>query len=372
MKKTSPFHCLFIVLIYCLWPSALLATDNSECMECHSDEELTREEADDISLSRMSEQLYLDEEKFHLSVHHMNEISCVDCHTDIEELNYDEEIPHKTRLEPVNCTTCHEEEGEAFMDSVHMKIRGKGITMQCYACHGYHYVTRLAASSVAERENLFCLRCHNPFNSHEWLPQKKAHFDFVECTVCHAPTVPNHIHLNFYDLVTNEFYNGNQIIEALGIDFYEFMPLIDINKDQIINIDEFDSLIFNLRHKNIYTEIHAELVVELEPIVHNVIRTDATNECEKCHSADSPLFDRVTIVLTMDDGSVEHYEVDNAVLNSFSMRHFSAMGGTRVKSLDRIGLAIILGAVCAVAGHLFIRIATLPLRRGKKDEHDIE
>ena len=372
MKTTSLFNCLFIVLIWSLWPSVILATDNSECMECHSDEDLTREEAGDISLSRMSDQLFLDEEKFHLSVHHMNEISCVDCHADIEELNYDNDIPHAARLKAVNCTMCHEEEGEAFMESVHVKIRGKGITMQCYACHGYHYVTRLGSSSVAERENLFCLKCHNPFNSHEWLPQKKAHFAFVECTVCHAPTVPNHIHLNFYDLVTNKFFNGNQIVEALGIDFDEFMPLIDTNKDQIINSDEFDNLILILRQKNIHTVVHAELVVELEPIVHNVIKSDAVNECEKCHSADSPLFDAVTIVLTLEDGSVEHYEVEKNVLNSFSMSHFSALGGTRVKFLDKIGLAIVLGGICAAAGHLFIRLATVPLRRGKEDEDDIE
>lgn len=53
------------------------------------------------------------------------------------------------------------------------------------------------------------------------------------------------------------------------------------------------------------------------------------------------------------------------------MSHFSALGGTRVKFLDKIGLTILLGGICVAAGHLFIRLATLPLRRGKEDEHDI-
>ncbi len=340
-------------------------------MDCHSDEGLTREAAGDVSLSRMSDQLFLDNDKFHLSVHHLNEISCVDCHSDIEELNYDNEIPHKAHLEPVNCTACHEAEGEAFSQSVHMEIRGKGITMQCYACHGYHYVKRLASASVAERENLFCLKCHNADNYHDWLPQKQAHFAFVECTVCHAPTVPSHIHLNFYDLVTNKFFNGNQIIEALGIGFDEFLPLIDTNKDNIINTNEFEDLLLILRQKNIYTEVHAELVVELEPILHNVIKGGSTNECEKCHSADSPLFDAVAIVLTLEDGSAEHYEVEKDVLNSFSMSSFSALGGTRVKFLDKIGLLVILGGICGAGGHLFIRLVTAPLRRrNKENEQD--
>lgn len=148
------------------------------------------------------------------------------------------------------------------------------------------------------------------------------------------------------------------------------MPLIDTDKDQIINIDEFDNLILILRQKNIRTEVHAELVAELEPIVHNVIKADAVNECEKCHSADSPLFNAVNIVLTLDDGSAEHYEVDKGVLDSFSMSHFSALGGTRVKFLDKFGLAILLGSIGAVSGHWFIRMATIPLRRRKGEEEN--
>jgi hypothetical protein len=370
MRNKAFIRCLFISIMCWVWPLNLQATENSECMECHSDESLTREGGDEIIMSRISELLFLDEDKFHLSVHHINEITCVDCHADIEELNYDEDIPHKTRLEPVNCTTCHEEEGEAFTQSVHMEIRGKGITMQCYACHGYHYVTRLASASVAERENLFCLKCHNPYNYHDWLPQKKAHFAFVECTVCHAPTVPHHIHLTFFDLVTKEFFTGNEIIETLDIDYHEFMPLIDVNKDNIINTDEFENLILILRQKNIWTEVHAELVVELEPIVHDVIKTDAVNKCEQCHSADSPLFNAVNIVLSLEDGSAEHYEVDRGVLDSFIMSHFSALGGTRVKFLDKLGIAIILGGIAGASGHWFIRLVTSPLRRRKDDENN--
>ena len=339
-------------------------------MACHSDESLTREGPDDLIISRMSNQLFIDEDKFNYSVHHANNVSCVDCHSDIEELT-DEDVPHEHRLSTVNCAMCHEEEGEAFSQSVHMKIRGKGITMQCYACHGYHYVRHLDSASVAERENGFCLKCHNPYQYHDWLPQKKAHFAFVECTVCHAPKVPQHIHLNFFDLVTNKFLDGNEIISILGIDFDEFMPMLDMDKDAIINTEEFENLRLILRQKNIHIVFHAELVAELKPILHHVLKGGAENDCEKCHSANSPLFNAVTIVLTRSDGTVEHHEVTRDVLESYSMNHFCALAGTRVKRLDKIGIAMLAGAFCFAAGHLFIRIFTTPIRRRRnRKEND--
>jgi len=57
-----------------------------------------------VTYSRM--QLYLDEEKFNHSVHHLNGISCVDCHSDIHHLNYAQEVPHNKQLAPVSCTSC--------------------------------------------------------------------------------------------------------------------------------------------------------------------------------------------------------------------------------------------------------------------------
>ena len=137
-------------------------------------------------------------------------------------------------------------------------------------------------------------------------------------------------------------------------------------------MDEFEDLILILKQKHIHTEVHAELVVELAPIVHNVIKSNAVDECEKCHSTDSPLFDAVTIVLKREDGSAEHYQVEREVLNSFSMSHFSALGGTRVKFLDKIGLAIVLGGIGIAGAHLLIRLVTVPIRRGYKDGHNID
>jgi len=345
-----------------------MAIDNAECLECHSDEGLTKESTDNILKTNITVQLYVDEEKFNHSVHNINGITCVDCHSDIEELNYDNDLPHKEYLESVCCATCHEEEGIAFKESVHMEILKKGITMTCYACHGYHYVMPMEAALLAERENRYCLRCHNPYQYHEWLPAKESHFALVECIVCHAPDVPQKIHLHFMDLVTNKLYQSDEIIKILGIEYDEFMPLIDRNKDGIINPNEFEALVMILRQQNVHARFHAELLADLVPVAHEVRRGIAEKTCEKCHAADSTYFDSVFILFKRDDGSIDRHEVDRAVLESYNMNHFYLMAGTRVKLLDKIGFYLIAGGTIAVFGHLTIRFLTIPLRRKKK--HD--
>ena len=283
MKKHTTDKLLTIIITiiisFTFFPSMNYAIENEECNGCHSDESLNRTEEQNIDSHYMRINLFVDENKFNNSVHNINGIICVDCHDDIEELNYDEEVPHKKSLEPVSCPTCHEDEGIAFVNSVHMQARGKGIIMKCYACHDYHYVTHQEAFSIAERENSMCLKCHNPNRSHDWLPQKNAHFDLVECTACHAPEVSHHIHLKLYDLVNNEFLSGEEILETLKIEYADFMSLLDKDEDGSINNEELDNLVLILRQKGVHSIFHAELVAELEPAVHQIIINEAAKNC---------------------------------------------------------------------------------------------
>ena len=367
LKKLATTVGFILLFALVLRPSSTFALENSECFDCHGDEGLVRENPDG---GDFQDSLYVDNAGFNSSVHHLNDIACVDCHSDIEELNYDNDLPHAQDLTPVLCTSCHEEEGEAFTKSVHSKIRSKGITMTCYACHDYHTVKNLAAASVAERENNFCVKCHNPYqHGHEWLPKQKEHFDFVECTVCHAPEVPRHIHLKFFDLVTNKFYTGEQVLEILAIKYDEFIPLVDTNEDGIIGRDEFETLELMLRQKNVHAIFHAELVAETEPVAHQVNRGVAERNCENCHAEQSPYFDEVTIILPQKNGSVSHHKVDRSVLESYSLRHFYLYAGTRMKMLDLIGLGLIGGGLCGVLGHLTVRVLTIRLRRHRKEQN---
>jgi hypothetical protein len=365
-KMTCLLVGVFIALLsscLILLPSQGYAIENDECMECHSDDSMVRSESEG-----MKETIFIDYNRFKFSVHNVNGITCIDCHSDIEELNWDDDVPHKTSLAMVNCEECHDEEGEAYLDSVHKKAGGKGITIPCYACHGYHFVTHLEADSVFERENKFCLKCHNPDNYHDWLPQKDTHFAFVECAVCHAPDSPRYVSLRLYDRVSNSFLETKDLLAALETDYDTFMNTLDKDKDKVINLLELEDMVLLLRQKKIHGTFHGELVLEMAPTVHHINRGGANRECEQCHNPQSLFFEEVYITLNNDDGTIRRQKVERRVLESYYVNHFYAIGGTRVRNLDKIGIALIAGGFSVVAGHLFVRVATAPARRRRKEK----
>ncbi len=369
MKKRSKAItrlCLALLLLTLLLPISSRAVENSDCLECHSDESLERDQS-----TGMKQDLYVDEVKFRYSVHNANDISCTDCHSDITELDFDNEVPHAISL-PVKCENCHEAEAEAYVDSVHKKASGKGITIPCYACHGYHYVTHLEADSVYERENGFCLKCHNPNKHHEWLPQMETHFSYVECTVCHAMEAPRYVNLRLFDLLSEEFVGSQDILKLLKTNADEFQAKIDTNGDGEVDMLEFEEFNLMLRANKIRSSFHGELVVDLVPNVHHVNRGAANRECEQCHMPTSPFFQDVRFTINRDDGTSDHVKVTREVLSSYYVNHFYALGGTRIRMLDKIGLAICAGGAGVVFAHFFARILTAPGRRKRKKKEKAE
>ncbi len=366
MEKIKPL-CLTatvasVAFLACIWTaSSALAIDNETCLECHSDDTLTRTES-----TGMKDSLFVDLNKFKYSVHNVNGVACVDCHADIEELDMDNEVPHAVSLAPVNCGNCHDEVAEAYQNSVHKKASHKGVDIPCYACHAYHDTTRLAMATVSERQNSFCLKCHDPYKAHDWLPAKENHFAMVECTVCHAPEVPRHVNLRFFDLVDSAFLKGDVIMRHLQTDPSGFTDLIDKDGDGTISQQEFEDLVLMLRQKDIRGVFHGELVAEINPIVHQVNRGKANRDCSQCHSVTSNFFQDVRMTFDMDDGSVSSYNVDRQVLQTYFVT-FNALGTTRVRLLDKIGIALIAGGVAVVLLHLSVRLFTIPLRRKKLD-----
>jgi hypothetical protein len=251
-----------------------------------------------------------------------------------------------------------------------MKMRTKGITMTCYACHGYHYVQQMEGASVAERTNSICLKCHNPHQFHDWLPSGDAHFVHVECVVCHAPDVPRHIDLRLFDLLTNRFISGDELLESLGIDYDMMIRTVDGNKDGVIDVNEFGDLFFMLKQKHIRPILRAELVADINSVAHQIDRGSAQKTCEKCHASDSPYFSAVSILMTSDDGTINRYDMDREILESYHVSRFYLLGGTRVKLLDKIGLLIIIGGTCAVLGHFIVRVCTVSIRRRNRGNDD--
>ncbi|MFC1614531.1 hypothetical protein ACFL5K_04475 [Gemmatimonadota bacterium] len=149
-RKIFIFLCLFGVF-GCAW---LAAQENELCFECHSDQELLGDDGDS---------LYVESERYALSIHGQMEMECVACHQDLAGF---EDWPHLEQLEKVDCSTCHDEQTSDWEASVHgLPAREKGDidAATCKDCHGSHYILpggELASMVYPTNLPHTCLSCH--------------------------------------------------------------------------------------------------------------------------------------------------------------------------------------------------------------------
>ena len=126
MRTRLPLVALYLsvcFLILAVTPTSAQEDFTSEdCLECHSDRELTLEGPDGEVRS-----LFVDGPLFDESTH--SDFSCVDCHAGIEEL------PHEEGLDPAACSDCHDDALAAIGTSVH-GIDGAREDVSCVSCHG--------------------------------------------------------------------------------------------------------------------------------------------------------------------------------------------------------------------------------------------
>jgi hypothetical protein len=142
-------------------PSApVLFVDQNNCLSCHGDPSLTKQQPDGTSVS-----LYVDAAGLSHTVHRFQD--CTACHTS---------EPHEVQT-PLNkmslaqkCGSCHQYEYNQYVDSVHgmSQPNGNGDAATCVDCHSAtsnpHNVVRVAdpsASTYPKNVAQTCAKCHD-------------------------------------------------------------------------------------------------------------------------------------------------------------------------------------------------------------------
>ena len=166
-----------VFLALCLFAmaprSAAWALDNGQCYDCHGDSGIltwsAKEKEGNVKAGGPEKahrnvapfpgiSLHVDPGKYKASVH--SYLSCTTCHGDIKDL------PHNSRLDPVDCSGCHSEAAAVYKKSRHVVVHGKGAkadTPRCFDCHGAHAIPKSSVStSPVYFRNLAatCTRCH--------------------------------------------------------------------------------------------------------------------------------------------------------------------------------------------------------------------
>ncbi len=127
--------------------------------------------------------LAMAQDKYSKGVH--SGTTCVECHSDIKELN------HLQRLKPVNCAECHGESVESIDASVHGKSAKKN--PGCIGCHDVHY-GKDKDEYAAGWKNKYCFECHKAYGldteaAHKSLNKARLHLA-LGCMMCHQGKEP--------------------------------------------------------------------------------------------------------------------------------------------------------------------------------------
>ncbi len=153
LKKRTILSSVFLSL---LLGAATLASAQTvdDCMACHSDK--------DLSMERRGRNvsLYTNLSVLRSSPH--SKLQCVACHTGFNP----EDIPHKERITPVQCSSCHKDATRThkFHNAMLLEAQKKGTLQQaCKDCHGTHNVQspkNPASPFHASKLTETCGKCH--------------------------------------------------------------------------------------------------------------------------------------------------------------------------------------------------------------------
>jgi len=158
---------------------------NKDCLECHSDKDLTKTNA-----TGQVTHLFVDASKLAASIH--AKTLCSQCHSDLTAKHPDDDVPAK----PVSCAACHENQSASYAASVHADAlrHGDASAATCKDCHGNHEILPPSSpASPLHPSNLAktCGECHEQAakevqQSVHGVAMAKGNSDAPTCTDCHS------------------------------------------------------------------------------------------------------------------------------------------------------------------------------------------
>jgi predicted CXXCH cytochrome family protein len=266
------------------------------------------------------------------------------------------------------CRRCHENTFEAYKTSVHghAKMDGKTSAPICSSCHSAHQNSPALASRSPKAT---CFGCHKDATAlhKEWLPNAEMHLDAVACTACHVPDVERQVYLRVTDNTSGENIYKAKLKEFLGSGYDD---LTRSRADGIEGRHLWD-VYQRLSDKNSSAGLTATLGLQDCMDSHRLApKAMALKQCDGCHDANSKFFKAVSMAIIAPNGHEEHFKVNQAVLGSvftlLPINQFYALGSTRVRLLDILGLLMVFGGMSVPVVHLALRILTVPIREAKR------
>ncbi len=365
---------LFFVMIAGLQgaPRAESRSDD-ECFDCHARQDLR---------SRKGKTLFIDPVKFGRSAHAGKGISCTSCHDSISFINKNKGLPHPIGIEP-KCSECHEKINQQYSKSLHAQISKK----ICYSCHNPHYSVPFYQLSTEDRK-LRCLKCHDAYNTHKWMPQRQLHFNYLECASCHDLNAE--IGAVFH-IVEKGKPSGENVLN-----YERLAPFVDPGKGGLVETLDQDgngrlspaeivSFLRRLRENGI-PEAGLDVRIQVLRPTHNFTdKGEHTRDCSLCHSENARFYSKLVLELPEKEGDSRTIPVERQILLLHGpgglSEDFYLLGESKIhkkdlrdileivqqigfKWIDLIGILLVVSSLVAVSLHALLMFFTRKLRGG--------
>ncbi|OGW29138.1 MAG: hypothetical protein A2X56_03275 [Nitrospirae bacterium GWC2_57_13] len=253
----------------------------------------------------------------------------------------------------IACRKCHEDAYAQYASSVHGLARseGKENAPLCISCHFAH---KVSPAMVSQSIRSACFECHHdaPDRHEAWLPNAAVHLETIACTVCHVPEGVRGVYLSVRDRNTGQRLSDSHARKALGSDF----RLLEQAREESLSGKELWTIYRKLNEGEYAVSMDGVLGLRDCGQSHGLAQKEqALKACDTCHRAGSDYFTNVNMVLSSPDGREQRYPVHQAALGSMysliPLNDFYALGSTRLKIIDVLGIAMILSAIGVVFIH---------------------
>ncbi len=382
---------LFLLVSLFSWSGVAFPSEpmgNEACLQCHGARDILRLSREkrlgmviptpgSAGVQKEGLTLHVDYAKFLSTAH--RKLNCIYCHTSIKYL------PHPQRLGTVSCAQCHEEIAAQYEKSKHAKIS----QILCFECHNPHAATSFRKLSQQERMGI-CLRCHEK-DGHQWLPQRDLHFQYLECTVCHAPQAEKGIVFYLQRLGKGgetERLDYGEVAKLLGMGRPDLAKLLDSDSNGFLEDREVLSFLKSLKERNPRENIELGVRVLVLKPSHNYTKGAKAKDCSLCHSSRAEFYAKLIMEIPgSGGGGIRTLPMEKSILTGIHTipvtSSFYLLGEGRIgkrdiadllfilrkigyKWLDVIGILFIVGSLGFVGIHAFLRIVTIGMRRKRR------
>jgi predicted CXXCH cytochrome family protein len=364
---------LFVMIVGLHGTPQAQSPSDDECFECHARQDLK---------SRKGKSLFIDPVKFGRSAHAGKGISCTSCHDSISFIRKDKALPHPIGIEP-KCSECHEKVNQQYSKSLHAQISKK----ICYSCHNPHYSVPFHQLTTEDRK-MRCLKCHDAYNTHKWLPQRQLHFNYLECASCHDMNAEIGA---VFRIVEKDKPSGENILN-----YGRLAPFADPGKEKLVGTmdqdgngrlspEEIGAFLRRLRENGIPEAALDVSILVLRPTHNFTDKGEQTRDCSLCHSENARFYSKLVLEVPEKEGASITIPVERQIFLLHGpgglSEDFYLLGESKIhkkdlrdvieivkqigfKWIDLIGILLVLSSLVAVSLHALVMFTTRKRREG--------